>query len=1102
MPSNRSEIDAVKAALEANHVPELMANAYPQCSVKVNGTVIHAQKANGDSFARYKKKERLYVETVSGEGGDVFSLIALALTGSTDTKSKSTFQKVMREAEIITGIGAEQHENPEKYEARKKHAEAVFEKLRKDDAENEAKAITEAAQRVSQWIGALSDIAGTPAEAYLRNRGIKALKIPPDVVGYVNGKTGHNIVFIGRDKNGVPTAAQSIRITEDGQKAESGLVKKTHGKIGVAPIKIPATSDDARLFICEGPETALTIHKATGAEVWAVTGVSLFAGIRGKHNIDESRTIVLCPDADAVGSPAWMAFDKGWKEWLTCGNSIYIAHSGYEAGSKADLNDTLMAGGIPAVKRQIDSADAIHVPVADARNVLDRFTMEFSEKADRGGSALWAVAVGVGIGKTQSAIQNCIGRLKSSTRAFIYSAPMHALGRQTVRDIQDTTGFNVARRMGADAINPDSPTGEKMCRNLKEYQTATRLIIDVKTHVCENTCPFRAGCAFLEQGKVKDADGYVTTHQSATYREGIKPTDDERETVFSIIDEDPTGGTGLAMAFAGDLRTAPYPADVSAAFNADFQQDRNGLAQMIEDVARENPRERVFVTRTMVMRYIANGDSKEALLQMLSMRPRNEWTRVAKPASGKLVDVRHPDPMIAHNRTVKQFSAIWGALSAFIKSGEEVSPTLHITTGLHKIEPQMPAIANITMKVMARNEATTGNVLLLDATGAASLQQIKIGRKINRQLRISAQQPMLRVAQDWSQEYGMSWTDEASRSSQTANAAIGNINKLVEYISGEAVKHGKDILVVTNKELAVKLTERNIPGAIVRHFNALRGDNSFKHMRRAIIIGRPMPSPRAVEDAVRAFYQRPIIGEHGMVPMWRPVIQEDGSIECQKAMMRGWPDDPQANEFLQTVVASELIQVIGRLRAVNATEECFVTVLGSTVLQANYEALPVHPIDVPWVSRFNRCPIEDQAKAGNFVFGGHAAAYAAYPQLWASEDAARGAFRRHGKSCPKCQLLNARRSIGEIWGSEGFEPQNASARLNARRSIRGYIERRAFNREVAFTMSSKAKRPSKALTHLTDPVEIEAKLKAALGDGVTVKSITEKQTIEKENTNE
>jgi DNA primase len=164
----------------------------------------------------------------------------------------------------------------------------------------------------SMWRDA-NPIAGTPAEAYLRGRGLildlplslrfAYLTAPKDSgVAAANG-SGPLPALVGL-VTGVDDRVAGVQrtyLTEDGRKAASadGKVKFSLGNVAGGAIRLGPVS--ASLIVTEGLEDGLTLAQALGRSVWVAAGTAMMPRMVLP---DEVRAVVIGADGDAAGEHA------------------------------------------------------------------------------------------------------------------------------------------------------------------------------------------------------------------------------------------------------------------------------------------------------------------------------------------------------------------------------------------------------------------------------------------------------------------------------------------------------------------------------------------------------------------------------------------------------------------------------------------------------------------------------------------------------------------------------------------------------------------------------------------------------------------------------
>ncbi|MDB5738254.1 MAG: hypothetical protein JWO65_1922 [Sphingomonas bacterium] len=179
-----------------------------------------------------------------------------------------------------------------------------------DEASREA-AIAEAR---SFWIGA-TDPYGTPAETYLRGRGISSTIPPSFRFGMVPAGKDENDrwkrplpALIGAVTKGDElTGIQRIFLTDDGQGKRWGKKSKlTLGRFVGGAVKMGnRRSDPVEVIVTEGPEDALSLaQELPDQEVWAALGTANIAMLTFPASV---KAVVIASQNDAAGERATAA---------------------------------------------------------------------------------------------------------------------------------------------------------------------------------------------------------------------------------------------------------------------------------------------------------------------------------------------------------------------------------------------------------------------------------------------------------------------------------------------------------------------------------------------------------------------------------------------------------------------------------------------------------------------------------------------------------------------------------------------------------------------------------------------------------------------------
>jgi putative DNA primase/helicase len=153
-------------------------------------------------------------------------------------------------------------------------------------------------------------IAGTPAERYLRRRGIEPARLLtdppgwPETLGWHSG-IGALVVAVNDAETSLVVAVQRIFLTADGERARAPDGGK-RAKLSLGPCKGNAAKLSSwpdprgRWGLAEGPESALAATMLAGHEVWAALSAGNMANVTPPSYARVAR-IFADNDANAAG---------------------------------------------------------------------------------------------------------------------------------------------------------------------------------------------------------------------------------------------------------------------------------------------------------------------------------------------------------------------------------------------------------------------------------------------------------------------------------------------------------------------------------------------------------------------------------------------------------------------------------------------------------------------------------------------------------------------------------------------------------------------------------------------------------------------------------
>lgn len=307
-PSAREIADMLDDRIE-----DVVADLYPG-AVRIGGVAYCSAKGNKGkdlgSFqvnlvARGRAGKGSWYRFSAGVGGHGMQLVAYALTGT--PTGTEPYRLAIEWAKRFFGI-RDREETEEEKEAREKRKRDDEAKQAKANAGAEARRAKRRKTAGGQWHDGIP-IFGTPAEAYLLNRGIPSDIIrqvcTPDVLRYnpevPYEKPPFPIIpaMLGRacGVDGKGHALGRVFLSNDGRKADVEDPKLTIGSLEGGAVRLGGTAQ--RIGVAEGMETALGAIALCRASmpVWACLGTAGLGSFEVPPGVDE---VVIYADGDLV----------------------------------------------------------------------------------------------------------------------------------------------------------------------------------------------------------------------------------------------------------------------------------------------------------------------------------------------------------------------------------------------------------------------------------------------------------------------------------------------------------------------------------------------------------------------------------------------------------------------------------------------------------------------------------------------------------------------------------------------------------------------------------------------------------------------------------
>jgi len=945
-------------------------------------------------------KRGLWRDHEADEGGDLISLIRRERGGD--------FAAAVAWARAWLGLG-DAADRPTHTPRLRPSREAQDAEL----AEDEARRIAFARRLWTER----QPIGGTLAEHYL----IEVRRIPepshgwPDSVAFHPGRRA--LIMAAEDDTGAVVAVQLVHLAADGRKAETTdnrPTKQSFGRVAGAAVRLAGYAAGP-VLICEGPETAFSVWRATGRETWAALG-SL-----AKVTPPIGRPVVAAADDDPQHSPAAKALRRGVEAWRAAGRHVSVIYPWpSRRQDKTDFNDLMKAGGVDAVAARIAEAidakpDArpVLLPLNQARAELRQAEERFFAAARAHWQAegtppappVMAIKAGVGLGKSTVA-RELIARELIALRdggnaaTAVLAVPTHALGQQQADAFNQLpeaieAGLKAAVWRGREALDPEAEAGTTMCLDLPLIQEAQRLLLEIEPHCCSRTegkgddaityrCPLFDKCGYQRQ-RQRQADLWIVPHQMLF---GRKPRT-LGNPAFLVIDESPwqaglEGVDGRPMAISLDALATP-PRVRRPRKGASLADDTRAAAELYNVTRAALAAHPIGpVQRNMILAAGMTGDMVEDA-RALTWATRTDCD--LRPGAGPEAR-KAAFAAAAANLTIARRARLFGTLRDLLA---EDGPEAFGWLSIEEIETEAGPVRQAHMRGRkAVHVSWAVPTMLIDALLAPALLR-PFWPTMDLIAEIEAEAPQQRITQIIGRDFAKSalvpdsWRDlppEEIRRRERNNRQVRAV------VLREARRHG-GALVVAQKAVADAWREHPAHPARIElaHFNALAGRDDWGRVPWLALVGRPLPPAASVERMAEALTGHALAARTGGYELATvPLVMRDGSQQSVETWRHA---DPVAEAIRAAICEGELVQALGRARGVNRTEADPVHIL---ILAA--APLPV-PIDATatW-AELAPSGADLMLAEGGAAFEDAADAAAAYPVLWRSPDAARKAFQR------------------------------------------------------------------------------------------------------------
>ena len=619
-----------------------------------------------------------------------------------------------------------------------------------------------------------------------------------------------------------------------------------------------------------------------------------------------------------------------------------------------------------------------------------------------------AIRITTGVGKsdaTRAAAANYVREAKKRGiphRVAIY-VPTHKLGEEARQRFPEDISTALLQSRTATDIATRAP----LCLNLAAVKAAEEIGADVERSACRKPrrggdpilCPFYETCGYQRQKRAaKQADIVFAAHQ---YLYG-PPAALTNKVGVVVIDESfwQSSRSFARLAVDGldaELQTFPVR-DLNGERNSDDTHHVADLIGRLKWAVKSSPvgeyltKSALLAAGLLPCEKYENGGSGATAARL-------EWRRKVdvglSPGAGEEMCRRQAKQFGFLGQLPKR-AAMWHAVEELLSSPDDATGRLR--TEIETTTDGSVLYLRLNGRRDIHERIATLPVIALDAT--LNLDIVKhFFPRIKFALDLEVQAPHERVTQVVGLPVGkasLSQLDPGKRRPEEERRVANKRERLLKVVRRLAA--GRRCVVITNKELT-PLFDGAGQNIEIAHFNAIEGIDRWRNFDVLITIGRPLPSPKAVEDMGAALTGKPVSlpeqppSRKGGRP--QKMIVQNRAIRLKKGAEVALPcrvfELPEAELIRQVVTEAAIMQAAGRARGVNRSAvnpvEVYMVLHDTTV-----------PIAVDAVVQFEDLEptkIDSMIERGLVPQWGADAAKL-YPDLWPTTQAAQKAYRRAG----------------------------------------------------------------------------------------------------------
>ncbi|MBT3558529.1 MAG: hypothetical protein HN491_12265 [Rhodospirillales bacterium] len=715
--------------------------------------------------------------------------------------------------------------------------------------------------------------------------------------------------------------------------------------------------------------------------------------------------------------------DRSIQDWV---DKTFTQSDGYQASELSDVG---------SARKQVEQSVGSFVAAASKwqsqhdyrQSLIKQGSIGFFKIDKHWVNEMWppprhGLAALVGLGKTEAYIQQLkylLPLLRRGHCVFI-GVSNHDLSRELQQRLREI-GIESEVYLGPTQSDPDQ-ADKKMCWVsdwLEVFQQT-----DSGNNLCK-VCPHSHECGFQKQ-RLKKSQIWIGAHQ-IIYRKRRKPIS---SVDFVIIDEDP-----LSAGLEGDNLKKPLWLPC--------KDVPNDVQKAIEQLPLGQPFHRgdFAVTDRRLHELIRQSLSRIEKVELSSSVSEQEirYAVAVVQANRKLLDIA------GFYRTIAN-EGPWGMRPLKLSEG---------TIGLRWVRQRKihPDFDVPTLFADATLNADMIERIIDVERPPADVEEAWIDEDGSIVPALDQRQPVIMgpvakiAAKTPHATYRQVLFSGAAALFKDGPTGTNNLGRVRRYIEGRSALFPR-VLVICQLDLEQKLRVLGLPPSVeTAHFNSIRGQDKWKDVDLLIVIGRTQPPPNAMELQAEALFRTSIrtLGPDYYDSTWMPLTGTATAVPVERH------PDPNAETVRWHKCEAEIIQAIGRVRAVNRTSKNPVQVdiinqipLPGLEIDEVAEWEDAHPAPgVIIAGRYGLLLAGEGAKGTSNVIA------ALLPDLFGTANAAKKA-----KVYSRCQTPNRYYLLGKAHREYTPGPKPSSAPLIAlkapgcRFAVLGHAQRPATRRPV------------------------------------------------------